>query len=366
MTSRTANLTSWIASTQGVVKLACDADPLNTVLAGIRSELTAVEMAFMLSTVHTQMPQYRQAEAHRRFESIVSRHGYLNQIVDIATRLKLNINSKQHKSAFGMMGVLDHVIQAGSAPTQVEMADFQTCSECSMPMLMDSKRSDLRCSNPDCGFVSELIGYAIDESPSDSRSKSGQFSPGRHFRMWWTRILALESDEVLGDKSDDNAHGEKLLAMIVAQMAKDHVLPETLTINKIRGLLKLVNQTGFNENAALILKKLSGKCPPVISDEVTNKVEVYFTRVIQAFDQISMQNKGKRKNRSYYPYYIYKILDALLPPSDKEQRKVLQFIYMQHPETVVNNDLEWKKICEIVADPALRYRATVLPAARQC
>ena len=61
-------------------------------------------------------------------------------------------------------------------------------------------------------------------------------------------------------------------------------------------------------------------------------------------------------NCRYYPYYIFKILDAILPedtgPSTaadptqaKELLQVLYYIHMQGRATLDNCDREWEKIC---------------------
>ncbi len=71
-----------------------------------------------------------------------------------------------------------------------------------------------------------------------------------------------------------------------------------------------------------------------------------------------------RTNRNYYPYYIYKILDAILPaegdpgetPETRDQRRVLYYIYLQSQETLDNDDLGWKEICEELSE--IRWEPT--------
>ena len=60
-----------------------------------------------------------------------------------------------------------------------------------------------------------------------------------------------------------------------------------------------------------------------------------------------------RTNRNYYPYYIYKILDAIIPkdaPGAQEHRRVLYYIYMQGQDTLDKNDREWEEICSELSE----------------
>ena len=49
-------------------------------------------------------------------------------------------------------------------------------------------------------------------------------------------------------------------------------------------------------------------------------------------------------NRNYYPFYIFKILDLIIPKTDLEQRKILSFIYLQKADTTNRNIIEWNDI----------------------
>jgi hypothetical protein len=63
-----------------------------------------------------------------------------------------------------------------------------------------------------------------------------------------------------------------------------------------------------------------------------------------------------RINRNYYPYYIYKIADSILPEDDYENRRILYYIYIQSKETVESDDLNWELICNYI--PELTYKPT--------
>lgn len=87
-------------------------------------------------------------------------------------------------------------------------------------------------------------------------------------------------------------------------------------------------------------------------------MEKLFSKAIEIGERV---RPSGRTNRSYYPFYIYKILDAILPEDDYDNRRVLFYIYMQGKETLDKNDREWGEICselpEIAWVPTDRTKA---------
>lgn len=257
----------------------------------------------------------------------------------------------------------------GRAPAAgaVQQVDYERCPSCGGDMAVDAGRSELRCGEVGCGTIRELVGTVFDDSQFYSqegqKAKSGTFNPNRHFQFWWTRILAREPEEEIGDRDNpDNTHGEKLLAALRKIVARDRKVLRLLTVNDVRTMLRETGNTNLNKNVPLLLKKLTGIGPPQIVDSIAVRVENLFSKAIEIGERV--QRSG-RVNRNYYPYYIYKILDRLLPDSDVENRRVLYYIYIQSRETVEADDADWEQICielgEIAYVPtdrtmALKYR----------
>lgn len=354
-----ARLAGGIQAAQRVVQAALATDPGSEPLLALAGELGALEVVFALATVHTLLPGERAAESARRFEVIVAQHGFAGQVAELARRVREQVDRRRHPAAFDLLGTLD----AGAEGAPPPAPEARACP-CGRPLPPEAW-GDLRCT--ECGFVEELTGAAPEEPAGDGRGKSGQFSPGRHFATWWKRIQAAEPETELGDGTEGNYMGERLLADLRRVMRGNGETPEGLNITKVRSMLSALGRTQYNENAALLLKKLSGRAPPDIDPDIARRVELYFGKVLEAFEQINNGGGGggggggaNRKNRAYYPYYIYKLLDLLLPPGDRTQRRILNYIYMQKKQTVVNNDLQWQQICRAIGDPAIRYRATII------
>lgn len=226
-----------------------------------------------------------------------------------------------------------------------QQVNYELCPTCGGDMAVDAGRSELRCG--DCGTVRELVGTVFDDSQFYSqegqKAKSGTFNPNRHFQFWWMHLLAREPEEEIGDKDDpDNVYGERLLESLRAIVARDRKILRLLTVNDVRAMLREVGRTDLNKNVPLIMKKLTGVGPPQVSDAIAVRVENLFTKAIEIGERV---RRAGRVNRNYYPYYIYKILDQLVPEEDSETRRVLYYIFIQSKDTVEADDADWEQIC---------------------
>jgi len=230
------------------------------------------------------------------------------------------------------------------------------CYRCDVEMATDAGRSEKCCGK--CGATAELVGTVFDDSQFYSqegqKAKSGTFNPNRHFQHWWTHITAREPEEEIGDANDpDNLYGEKLIARLSAIAKRDRHVRRLITINHVRMYLREIERTDLNKNAALIMKKLTKVGPPCPPDSIMVRVENLFTKAIEIDEQI---RRTDRVNRNYYPFYIYKIIEDLIPPTDYENRRLLYYIYVQSKETVEADDDEWEQICDMLTE--INYRPT--------
>jgi hypothetical protein len=232
-----------------------------------------------------------------------------------------------------------------SVPATSAMGRFDLCI-CGGEMMVDSSQSLLCCRS--CGLITELVGVIFDESQlfcqEGQKAKSGSFNPNRHFQFWWTRILALEPLEEIGDKSDpQNTRGEKLIASMHEIVRRDRKVLQRLTVSDVRAMLHELEMPYFNKNASLILKQLTNIEPPRVSEALSARVENLFTKAAEASERLRRPN---RVNRNYYPYYIRRIIENIVPESDYETRRILFYIYVQSKDTVEADDEDWRQICE--------------------
>lgn len=223
--------------------------------------------------------------------------------------------------------------------------EYNVCHDCAQEMSVDADTSELACAG--CGKVRVLVGTVFDDAQfynqEGQKAKSGSFNPNRHYRFWMDRILAREPEEELGDKDDpENTCGEKLLAHLRGIVRRDRKILRLLTVDDTRTMLRETGQTDLNKNVPLIMRRLTGVGPPSLAESLCQRVEKLFSKAIEIGERV---RPADRTNRNYYPYYIYKILDAILEEGDLENRRVLYYIYMQGQDTLDKNDREWEEIC---------------------
>lgn len=329
-------------------------------------ELRQVELSFFTSIAHLVRSGSESQKAQNliTFLRTISLDDCVAKIDMVLSRIVADLtclgvfNKVQKKNAKAVIEIQDIVklYPRDTVVTKIEQINFAACSNCCGPMTVDTNNSELRCVNFECGMLTEVVGTTFDDTQlfcgDGQKSRSGTFNPNRHFQFWWMHILALEPDEEIGCKSDpENLYGEKLIANLRKIIARDGILLRILTVNDVRGMLRELKQTKLNKNVPLILKKLTGIGPPRLSEEIAVQVENYFNKSIEISEQI---NREDRINRNYYPFYIFKILDAIL--KTHEERRVLYYIYIQSKDTVEADDADWEQICESLT--GIQYRPT--------
>ena len=226
------------------------------------------------------------------------------------------------------------------------------CESCKVELRYDSSSMFLICDS--CGIIQDSTG-SLYEAPL-KKNKSTIYNPYHHYKFWMDHILALEPEKEILLKD-----GRSIVDLIKFRIKKDNKILKLLTINDIRGYLNELKRTDLNKNTSLIFKKLTGIGPPNLPEFIKNKCEYLFNQVLKTHGLVV---KGTRVNKNYYPYYIYKILEFLIPEVDTENRSILFFIYLQSQDTLRNNDKEWKLICyeikEIIWRPTKRVNLTLL------
>jgi hypothetical protein len=318
--------------------------------ASLMQEFFAVKVRYSLTTSPVKILCKESSEYIPELERIIQAENFHYDVQRIAVKAKNLVldNYVLHQLAQSLSN-------PSGVPQSIETTDFNQCQDCSAEMRLVPDSNILIC--PQCHRLT-VLNAAICNDPQYStqegqKGKSGNFKPNRHYRVWVSRILAREPETEIGDKSDpDNIYGEKLLVLVKQIMERDRLYQSILTNEGIRKILVELKRTDLNYNCSQILCRTTGRSPPNTSSERIAYAEMLFTRVLQARENITTP----QVNRRYYPYYIYKIYEHIIPIGDPE-REILKFIHLQGDETLSKSDEEWKQICEIV--PELEWQPTI-------
>lgn len=216
---------------------------------------------------------------------------------------------------------------------------YEKCS-CSMKMDIDPISSSLICKN--CGHERSLFGTIFEDDQfyfqEGKRTKHGTYEPSKHCKFWVERIQARELTDI----------PESLIKNIKECIKQDKININIITCDQIRYYLRQLKNTIYNEHVALIRKLITGISPPQMTDHEIQLIYIYFNKITHIFDEIK---SPKKTNCPYHPYFIYKIIEQIIPDTDKERKlKILSCIHLQSRETLICNDSIWKPICEKIKE----------------
>lgn len=221
--------------------------------------------------------------------------------------------------------------------------DTKTCS-CGAKFYLSAELGEGHCKV--CGEVSKLVGEVYKQE--SDKGKSSGYDTSRHHKNWLNQILCRNPKEV----------PPAVVESIRAVIARDKIVPRTLNCEKMRKILRdpSVKQTCFNNNTTYLIKLFGGPTPPEITFEEERENSVRFNKLMKLYTVVA----GAGGNRPYYPYFIYKIFELMFE-GNREKLRVLDFIHLQSNDTVIKNDLIYKKMCER-AEPAdsFKYIPTVV------
>uniref|UniRef100_A0A6G7KTW7 Zinc finger protein B385R n=1 Tax=African swine fever virus TaxID=10497 RepID=A0A6G7KTW7_ASF len=235
----------------------------------------------------------------------------------------------------------------------VQTLQYMECKYCHTDMVFITTQFGLQC--PICGCIQELLGTIFVATHFynhvGQKAKSGIFIPIRHYRFWIQHILGTNSEQELGTKQDPC--GTKVLQQLQKIIMRDIICIALLSVENIRKMLQEIYRTDLYICVSLILRILTGVRPPQISESILLRGEYIFTEAITIREKVC--TKG-RIITNYYPYYIYTIFVAILPPNVTTNRRILQYIHLQGNVTLPIIVTVWESICMEL--PAIQWKPT--------
>lgn len=222
----------------------------------------------------------------------------------------------------------------------------EKCACCQTIMTIDTVYSNFVC--PNCGIIKAICGISFDDpklfSSAAAKSKIiSRFNKNEHLEKWWRRICAQEGDIQLGTKEPGNIYGEKYIKIIRDRAIEDGRSLKRMNVTQMRKVLDEVGLSKLYGNVPLLLKKITGYGPPEIPPKIYSFVKYTFSRIVDYNTSLVLNT---RKNEHYYPYYIMKLLDIAIDPSDRYLRTIFFYIYIQSRDTIKKNDQDWYLMCK--------------------
>lgn len=316
----------------------------------IESRYTKSINRYLLVTINILNRHYMKQCVNDEYTRAISRYNIFNeidhQIKDISEILHVANKLTTAKKSLISSNICDIQCKIMSMRGEVFVIESNVTSDicCGTQMSIISDSAEYLCLN--CRKVKKIDGVMLrDQSQDGYKMKHGSYDSMRHYKFWIEHIQGKEN------QTFDNAFIKKLSDhLLVVQPNK-----KLITYKQMRAGLKnpKINASNFNEHTSLLLKLIGGTPCPILTYDENLLISHKFLRIMCIYDTLSLPSK----NKPYYPYFIYKIIESVFWTSIKLQ--MLNYIHLQGKNTTVKNDIIYKKICE-KSDPQdnLVYKAT--------
>jgi len=320
----------------------------------MNTDLNVLERDYNLSVVNILTDYYQNNDENantKKYYRVIMSENFLSRVTDLTNRssyivetlhkilenhIVCKVEKKNIECELNDVSKIITSIHSVKINNTLEKNNYEKC-KCGYRMYTVPELSELRCANPDCSKVKNIIGTIFrDEqyhSQDGQKSKHGGYDTSRHYRFWMERLQALET-KTFSDKDMEN---------IEYIISRDGYTKYNLSCETMREILKdpLVGATHLNDHAPLLVKTFGGISPPQLDFQENRLCSIRFNKVMKLYDVINPEGG----NKPYYPYFIYKILEHMF--KDCEKIRLLDYIHLQSRETVIKNDKDYEKICNI-------------------
>jgi hypothetical protein len=239
---------------------------------------------------------------------------------------------------------------------KIQKIRINKCSVCDSNMTLFPDTSEMRCDAPECGQIITLYGIVFEDSQFYNQqtvcTKSKKYDPNGHLSKWIDKIQAKE----------DHQFPPEVISAIdgvaVQEYTRDGRLrPMTnMRCETVREWMQRFRYTDCYDHAPLmrkIITSMHGKTivPPELTPEERQDILIEcslslreFETVIKNPDLLRRLDKERVRNKFYYPYVLWQIINLRIKDNFK-RRKLLECIHLQSDKTLRNNDIVWREIC---------------------
>lgn len=218
---------------------------------------------------------------------------------------------------------------------KVSIVSIDTC-QCGEKMKVDLETGCISCQA--CGLCRESALALFKEdrgvgSGDSQKIKSNTYKVSKHFETWLNRILAIEVRA-----------GAYAIVPKIKEYFRDAGVPKDLIeYTGIRRFLRKNNLKDYYETISWFLKEVTGRSPPELTDSERMDIAYRFDVIIDTSDRIRNNTDSKPLGRTYYPFFIYKIVQTKFA-NKPEKLRLLNYIHIQSERTLEKNEAFYHKI----------------------
>ena len=206
--------------------------------------------------------------------------------------------------------------------------ELDNCLHCNIPRILDASHGCMIC--PKCGCEEKiLVDYDTPSYKEPPRELTYfAYKKINHANEWLSQFQAKESTDI----------SEDIFDKIMNELKKEsYINLKTLTVEKVRDILKKLDLTKYYEHCHYITNRITGKPAPVITGDLEEKVRNMFKEIQGPWMKYCPSD---RSNFFSYPYIFYKFFQLL----DKDE--YLPYCrLLKSREKLQEHDEVWKQIC---------------------
>lgn len=220
-------------------------------------------------------------------------------------------------------------LDSNYVPQKRDEFEGDLCLYCQSECILDQVEGKLICSK--CDNEEYILIDSDKPSYKEKPKEMTNFAYKRlnHFSEILSQFQGRETTEI-----PDNVYQE-----ILAELKKQKITSsKELTYDKLRSILKKIDQTRYYEHIHYIIYQLTGIKPPVIDDILAKKLKEMFQEVQGPFTKY---RPNGRKNFLSYSYILYKFFELL-----ERDEYLPHLTLLKSREKLHQQDLIWEKICE--------------------
>ena len=210
-----------------------------------------------------------------------------------------------------------------------ENIDYDRCEKCNLSMRIIQSEGNLIC--PNCGLQKFILINSDKPSYKDPPREMSYFAYKRinHFNEWLAQFQAKESTDIPKEVFDK----------ILIEIKKERITNmASLTLNKLRGILKKLKFNKYYEHVPHIINRLNGIPAPVMTRHTEEKLRMMFKEIQGPFMKHCPKN---RKNFLSYSYVLHKFVQLL-----GMDEFTVCFPLLKSREKLHQQDIIWQKICQ--------------------
>jgi len=203
------------------------------------------------------------------------------------------------------------------------------CYDCNREKILYQTDGIIVC--PNCGVQEKILISNNKPSYKQPPREMSYFAYKRinHFNEWLAQFQAKETTDIPKDVYDG----------IIDEIKKEsYISIDTISISKLRSILKKLKLNKYYEHVPHIINRLTGTPAPIITRDIEIKLRSMFKEIQNPWMKYCPNH---RSNFLSYSYVLYKCLQLL------EMDEYLEyFTLLKSREKLAEQDKIWKCICK--------------------